>query len=237
MSTNYIPPTGGFEGPPMLKPDAWPHDTSISGETVSSFGVVVSDYEKEGFRSTDRQFSVAAGHTERADLVHPLSKQRILVSRKSDPNSDTVVRNVLGPHSTLEQVADNGDFSAYRLPRGTRLLISAVESQAYQPEYTRLLVARTALLEYFTIRMGIEPEIGPNDIAITHNGGGNDDVHLTILPPIKIDHEMNRRSHSEIKRIIKNLGTGTSGYLNVLNRIPKGELRGGLKTAIDFLNE
>ncbi|MCA9337429.1 hypothetical protein KC951_01835 [Candidatus Saccharibacteria bacterium] len=152
---------------------------------------------------TDAQFSIARyrGETRGFDLIDPRSRRRLYLTVGSSEEAEAwVARSVPGisleqavevqPHPS--QQIDGHVPQVYRVPEGTRLLIKTLDQSPYHAAYMRRIghAAGALLRKLHRLDPG-QFGIGLDNIALTHNGGDNqDDSELRIVPPLAAPGEV-----------------------------------------------
>ena len=137
------------------------------------------------YRRVDPLFNL--GRSRSLDLIDEKTGRRLLFSLESNPDSETLLYQMLGKSALLPYLGDaEGGYRVHGVTPGARLLSSTLNNPPYNQEYMKKLELRAQnLLDQISRldhnRFGLT--IG--DIAIAHDGvEDNDDAYLTALPPL-----------------------------------------------------
>lgn len=149
------------------------------------------DLDPTRYRPVDMLFNIGriAGKTARGlDVIDLNTKERIYVTEPADYEAEDRIRALMGRTAILSTKRKTDDYSVYKVPIGTRLLVKTLEVAPYSPAYMYKLESRA--LHLLRDLASLDPNrygITIDDIAIAHNGSeeGPDDTYLTIVPPVK----------------------------------------------------
>ena len=163
-------------------------------EGASSFNVdpyPLPTLDPNRFHTVDMLFNIGriVGRAARGlDVIDLQTRERVYVTRPADHRAEDLIRKRMDPTAILYTKQDTDQFSMYKVPIGTRLLVKTLEVAPYNPAYMDRLEMRALRLLKDLSRL--DPQrfgITIDDLAIAHNGteDGPDDTYLTIVPPLK----------------------------------------------------
>lgn len=143
------------------------------------------------YRPVDMMYNIGriAGKPARGlDVIDLNNNERIYVTEPADYKAEDSIREQMGRTAILSSKQNTEDYSVYKVPIGTRLLVKTLEIAPYNPAYMSKLESRALRLLNDLSRLDSQRfGITIDDIAIAHNGteDGPDDTYLTIVPPVK----------------------------------------------------
>lgn len=140
-----------------------------------------------GFVDTTMQFNIArvGSQFERGyDLINPKTNERVYVTSDTPHIVEGLVADIVGKNALLSRKSENAGAITYSVPLGSRLLRRTLETRPYDGAYMQALATRA--LDTITRLNRVNGLLGItlDHLAITHNGGNDeDDAILAVIPP------------------------------------------------------